>query len=118
MARTISVTTDANGVPDLDGTIVSDLEALRQRCEQAIRFVFGTWFLASNRGIRRDLIQGHQTTLQIAAATLTDAVREEGGDEITAIDTPIVQLDFETRKMRYQARISTIYGTMNMNLVV
>ena len=108
--RTISVTTDAQGVTDVDGGIATDLEALRQRVVQAIRFQFGTWFLDSRRGIRRELIQGHETTLGIAAATITQAIRDEGGDEITGIELPVVQLDFDTREFRYSARISTIYG--------
>ena len=114
MPRTLSVSTDADGVTDLDGTIADDLDSLAQRCEQAILHLFGTWFLDTTSGVRRELIQGHATTLTIAAATLTAAVRGEGGDEILSIETPVVRLDDTTRRMVYQARIETIYGPMRM----
>ena len=109
MPRTFSVTVNDDGIADLDGQIVDDLQSLRDRVQQAIRLVFGEWFLDTRRGIRRELLQGHQTTLDIAAATITGAIREEGGSEITAISTPVVQLDHQTRRMTYKAEISTIY---------
>ena len=109
MPRTFSVTVDENGIADLNGEVADDLESLRQRIVQAIKHTFGEWFLDTNTGIRRELLQGHQTTLDIAAATITTTIRNEGGSEITAISTPVVQLDHETRKMTYKADISTIY---------
>ena len=109
MPRTFSVTVNEDGIADLDGRVVDDLESLRDRVVQAIKFLFGEWFLDTQRGIRRELLQGHQTTLDIAAATITAAIRDEGGAEITAISTPVVQLDHQTRKMTYKADISTIY---------
>lgn len=115
MTRTISVTTNpATGFPDLDGTVVDDLESLKQRVVQAIKFVFGSWFLNQERGLRYDLIRGHQTSLEIAARTITETIREEGGSEITSIETPIVTLDVATRSMTYHARVQTIYGVMSL----
>ena len=109
MPRTFSVTVDENGIADLNGEVADDLESLRQRVVQAIKHTLGEWFLNTNTGIRRELLQGHQTTLDIAAATITAAIRNEGGAEITAISTPVVQLDHATRKMTYKAEISTVY---------
>ena len=77
-----------------------------------IRFYFSSWFLNRDAGLRTDLIQGHRTSLDIASTTITATIREEGGDEITSIATPVVKLDFETRRMTYQAQIYTIYGPM------
>lgn len=113
--RTLSATENANGTIDLDGTIVSDLEALRQRIVQAIKFQHGTWFLNIRRGIDYDLIRGHQTTLEIAAQVLYNAILSEGGDEVIDIQTPVVELDRNTRRMTYQANIKTIYGPMDLN---
>ena len=109
MPRTFSVTVDENGIADLNGEVADDLESLRQRVVQAIKHTLGEWFLNTSTGIRRELLQGHQTTLDIAAATITAAIRNEGGSEITSISTPVVQLDHDTRKMTYKAEISTIY---------
>ena len=116
--RTLSVSIGPDGRHDLDGTVVDGIEALRQRVEQAIRFVFGEWFLAADRGLRRELVQGHQTTLALAAATLTGTIRDEGGDEVTAVETPVVALDFQTREMTYSAVVHTIYGDMPLNGVL
>ena len=107
-----------DGRPDLDGTVVDGIEALRQRVEQAIRFIFGEWFLAADRGLRRELVQGHQTTLDLAAATITGTIREEGGDEVTSVETPVVTLDFQTREMTYSAIVHTIYGVMPLSQVL
>ena len=119
MSRTLSVTLDeTTGFPDLDGTVVDGLESLKQRVVQAIKFVFGTWFLNSERGLRYDLVRGHQTTLEIAAQTISDAIREEGGSEILNIETPVVTLDRSTRRMRYHAQVQTIYGAMPLSAEV
>ena len=114
--RTLGITENEDGVRDLDGTILTDIQALEERIFEVIQFNLGTWFLDIRRGVDRTLIQGHETTLVIAANTITDAILAEGGDEITSIDTPIVQLDFESRRMTYQAIIHTIYSdSINMN---
>ena len=114
--RTIGVTTDANGITDLDGTVVDGLEALRQRVHQALQFFYNTWFLASQRGIRPELVRGHETTVDVAGAAITATIRDEGGDEITGINPPpFVRLNYETRTLTYKATIQTIYGDMEVS---
>ena len=115
MSRTISVTLNSDtGFHDIDGTVVDDLESLKQRVVQAIKFVFGTWFLNTSRGLQYDLIRGHQTSLEVAAQTITETVREEGGSEIIRIETPVVNLDITNRKMTYKAQVQTIYGDLSI----
>ena len=103
---------------DLDGTIVAGIESLRQRVQQAILFRIRTWFLNLNRGVDYSLIQGHQTTASIAASTITAAIREEGGAEITAISNIEFSLDHDTRVYRYSCECATIYGVMAMDTLV
>ena len=80
MPRTLGVTDPLPGQPpDLDGTVVDGFEsaapavhtgAVLQACRQ--------WFLATNRGIPQEEIEGHQTTSGIATARLTQALRGRG----------------------------------------
>ena len=67
------------------------------------------WFLATNRGIPQEEIEGHQTTSGIATARLTQALREEGGDEILAL-TDARGVIRPRRRFVYSVRISTTYG--------
>ena len=113
MPRTLSV---SGSPPDLDGTIVDGIESLRQRVTQAIRFRRGEWFLDTRRGIPESDLIGHQTAAGIAAGAVTSAIRTEGGDEVTAIED--IRFSIVGRRFRYQARIQTIYGPMEVQETV
>ena len=66
--RTVGVQYDAaRDVWDLDSTVPSDIEALRQRILQAIWLRVGEWFIRRNAGLDRDLIIGHQINPALAA---------------------------------------------------
>ena len=114
--RTISVTVDAAGIPDLDGQVVDDLESLRQRIVQRLQFGRGTWALDATRGTVSVL--GHDLTIALAQAVLVDAIREEGSFEVIGVPESAAQLDRETRVLRFSARVQTIYGPMDMSLDV
>ena len=66
MSRTVSVAFDsATGIYDLDGSVVSQLEALRQRVREAVYLRFGEWMLERSAGLDRDLIIGHNINLAL-----------------------------------------------------
>ena len=110
MPRTLSVSDPLPGQPpDLDGRIVDGFESLRQRCIQALYFRLRQWFLATNRGIPREEIEGHQTSAAIARARLTQALRDEGGPEILSL-TDVQGEILPQRRFRYSVRIATTYG--------
>ena len=117
--RTISVGPPAPGQPDdLDGRVVEDIVALEQRIVQAIRFRVGEWFLARTRGLDYDMLFGHHVDISLIASTISEAIRIEGGDEITAIDDVTFALDGVTRVYRYSASVRTIYGTMPLSAIL
>ena len=116
MARTISATAlDPNRPDDLDGQIVDGIEALRQRIVRAIRFRFGTWFLARQRGLDYDRIIGHQITDELAAGALNGVIREEGGDEVTGLSDLRFSLARTERVFSYHVVVGTIYGPMTLS---
>ena len=110
--RSLSVTpTDSNdpgGPADLDGTVVDDLESLRQRVDQRLRFPLSTWALDLSLGTPSVL--GHQVTDALAVRVIVDAVREEGGDEVLDVVDVVVNLNHDTRVLRYSMRVVSVYG--------
>lgn len=111
--RTISVGPPAPGEPDdLDGRVVEGIHALEQRVAQAIRFRAGEWFLARNRGLDYDRLFGHHVNRGLVATAITETIRQEGGDEVVAVDDVEFSLDGRTREFRYSATVRTIYGDM------
>ena len=113
MPRTFSVKPPVEGEPDdLDNQIVDGIESLRQRVKQAILFRFRTWMMDRTRGLNYDLILGHRTTAALAASTLSNAIREEGGAEVTGLVNPSFRLDHDRRQFFYSVTINTVYGSM------
>ena len=66
---------------DMDNTVVDNLESLRQRITQRLRFQVGTWELDGRKGT--DSVLGFEYTPDLAAAVLSGAIRDEGADEVT-----------------------------------
>ena len=100
-----AVNTDPT-LPDDIGTVVVDgIESLRQRIVQRLRFTVGEWWYDNRRGT--DRIVGTQTPAQVAAGVLTDAIRDEGGSEVT--DVRNVEAVLERRTLTYSAVVITIY---------
>ena len=113
--RTVGTSYDAErDVWDLDGTIPTDLEALRQRIRTAIWLQLGEWFLNRNRGLDRGLIIGHQINSALAAQALNDTIRTEGGAEVTGLRDTFYEVDRAARRLRYRVVVDTIYGAMTM----
>ena len=112
--RTLStspISTDENAPYDLDGTVIDRLQSLEQRIRQRLRFPIGTWPLDTRLGT--ESVLGYEYTPELAASVLTDAIREEGGDEVTGVN---VDIGYEraTRTMTYSAVVETIYGATTM----
>lgn len=99
---------------DLDGSIPTELEALRQRIRQAIWLRLGEWYLNRRRGLNRDLIIGHQINAELAAQALNDVIRTEGGAEVTGLRDTFYEVDRAERRLRYRVVVDTIYGEMAM----
>ena len=115
MSRTVSVAFDsATGIYDLDGSVVSQLEALRQRVREAVYLRFGEWMLERSAGLDRDLIIGHQINLPLAATAINDVIRTEGGTEIIALHDVQYSSDRVTRTMNYSVRVESIWGEFAM----
>ena len=105
--------TVVNGIPDLDGTIVTGQEALRQRLVQRLAFRLGEWFLDTRLGT--ESIPGQVNSEQLASQIIRNAIREEGGDELTgAPEFTQSALDSVSRTYWFQVRVPTIYGDLNM----
>ena len=104
--------------PDIDGQIVDGIESLRQRIVQAIQFRAGSWYLRRTAGVQYELLLGHRTTPALAAATISETIREEGGNEVTALRRVTFGHDSATRTFRYSAEVDTIYGLMTINEAV
>ena len=116
--RTISVSPINPTGPeydDLDGLIVSGIDALRQRIVQAIRFRARTWFIRRNAGLDYDTILGHRISPDLAAAVLNDTIREEGGDEVLNLRDVHFSLDSPSRVFSYSVTVETIYGDMTIS---
>ncbi len=119
MARTVSVEKIPGAdIDDLDGTIVSDIEALRQRIVQAIRMRIRTWFINRNAGLDYDSIIGHRVEPALAAAAINTVVRNEGGNEVIELQDVEYSLESDTRIFRYSANVNTIYGIMPIQQVI
>ena len=84
--RTLSVT-DTDAERDIDGLIIEGLESLRQRVVQAILFQFGDWFADTRRGLPYRRIIGHETTQALAARAITQAIVDEGQEEVTGVSS-------------------------------
>ena len=106
MPRTLSVSNDP---PDLDGRVADGLEALRQRIDQRLRFPRGTWPIDLEAGT--DRVLGHRSAPRLAVTVITDAVIDEGGDEVQAVRAVDIKLDHESRQLTFTAAVDSIYGT-------
>ena len=112
--RTLSVSQIEGSVDDLDGTIVTGVESVRQRVVQRIRFRLGSWFLALLRGTPYSPeIFGRQSVLGLATRTITDTIL--GVEDVTGVSGIESTLNADARIMSYSATVSTIYGPFTMD---
>ena len=49
---------------------------------------------------------------------MTEAIRDEGGTEVVAVEDVRVDLDHETRQLSYSARVVSIHGPFQVFSVV
>lgn len=107
MARTLSINEDG----DLDFVVADGLTALRQRIRQALLLRLGTWFADTRLGLPYDdLLARQDGQLGLSQQIITNAIREDGGEEVTDITDIAVTLDHQTRLLTYKATLHTVYG--------
>lgn len=114
--RTVSTAPTDNLFDDLDGKIVEGIEALRQRIVQAIRFRYRTWFLDRQKGLDYSRLIGYRTTPELAAATISNAIREEGQAEVESVDNVQFGYNQTDRGFWYSCLVTTIYGPMRLEI--
>lgn len=95
---------------DLDNRIVDGVESLRQRLTQRLRFLLGEWDLDTRKGT--ESVIGFEYTPTLAAAVISDAIQDEGGEELTGAPVITMNLDRDTRQFTFTATVPTIYGDM------
>jgi len=115
MAKTLSAFTGDSPAQDLhldergDLAMAEDLEDIRQRVIEALRFGAGEWYLDKNAGVSylRDVFV---RPVEVGAVTtiLTDAIRAVDGVE--SVSGVQVELDTEARTMSYSATVHTDLG--------
>lgn len=106
---------DPEGPSDISGTVVTDLEALRQRIRQRLRFPRGEWQLDPGAGT--DSVIGHQLTAGMVGQIISATIRDEGGREVLDVVDVEVELDRETRQFSYSASVVSVYGTVALEPV-
>ena len=97
--------------------IVDALEDVRQRVLFRLRFWLGQWYLLAHDGVpyRPEIFQ-RPTTVGLAAAVVSDQIRSL--DEVTGVSRVSATIDPLTRRMTYQATVSTPHGSMDINETV
>ena len=101
-------------VDDLNNQIIDGIESVRQRVVQRLRFRARSWFINLQKGVPyTPQVFGHQTTLPIATATITAAIKEV--PDVTDVLDVDSTLDPDTRRMTYSATVHTIFGNFSMS---
>ena len=83
--------------------------AVAQGVKQAVHFWRGQWFINQTEGVpylERVFVQ--PVTAGLAASVLADSIRAVSG--VTSVDDIQAEIDPFTRKLTYNARITTQFG--------
>ena len=97
--------------------VVDELEDLRQRLIQKLRWELGEWFVATSRGVPyRNRIFSRSISVGLAASILTDQIRSERG--VTNVLDVEAVINFQTRRMTYRARVVSDFGDFVLNEVL
>lgn len=114
--RTLNITNDdlqLNTQGNLG--VATDLEGLRQKIVQKLRFFRGDWFLNSQEGIpyyQNILVK--PSDAGFVTSILNNAITEEV--EVTGLGAVTSSLDPVTREFFYSVQVQTIFGTMGVEL--
>ena len=100
---------------DIDFTVATGLEALRQRLEQRFLFWRGDWFVNNSRGVPylTDVLGRPYNELLLQQ---TVAAQARSFAEVTRVNSTEVTLARNTRRARIALNLSTIYGDMTLEL--
>lgn len=100
---------------DIEFAIVTDLEQLRQRIQQHLRFFRGEWFLDTTEGVPylTDLLGDRLDTSLVESVLYSQILEVDGVVSVSNISVVEVR-----RTYRFTADVQTIYGDMRMESAV
>ena len=101
----------------LDGrgnlALVRDLEDIRQRVAERLRFWLGEWYLESESGVPyRSAVFTRPVTAGLAASAVTEKIRSVEG--VLRVSNVEAVIDPVTRRFRYSAVVHSEYGSMTV----
>ena len=98
---------------DIDFQVVDGVEAVRQRVIQALRFHKAEWFLNSSLGVPYfENVFGYPLDTALASQVIIAFIRRV--PEVTDVDVESVRFEPSTRTLFFKARVSTIFGDMEL----
>ena len=119
MARTLSMF-GGDGCQDLhldsrgNLAVASDLEDVRQRVVERLRFHSGQWYLDTQGGVPyRQEIFTRPVSAGLAAALITDQISQVAGVE--AVRDVVATINASERRLTYRATVNTPFGEMQIN---
>ena len=106
MTRTISA-------PDKDlgpsFAVVEGLEAVRQLVVERLHFIQGEWFLSDSAGIPYyQEIFSQPASDDLAVQAIASEIRAVA--DVTSVEVVASAFDPDTRRLRFQATVGTLYG--------
>ena len=100
---------------DITGGLADGLASVMMRVNHRLAFFRGTWFLDLLSGIPHvPDVFGHQTTLQLAQRTITEAIRTV--PDVTDVTEDRLTVNNEQRHLSYYAVIHTIFGNQTVTV--
>ena len=95
-------------------TILTDLDALKCKVEQRLRFFLGEWFLNTSDGIPyfQQIFEKPVNDGLIISLINNDLIQET---DITSIDDVSIDFDRMNRNFTYTATIVSTYGTTSVS---
>ena len=102
----------------LDGrgnlAVVTEIEDVRQRVVERLRWSLGEWFLQAQDGVPyRTRVFTGATSIGLASAVITEQILLERG--VTAVLDVFTDINFTSRRMTYSAKVMTDFGDFDVN---
>lgn len=91
-----------------------DLDALRDKVTQRLRFFLGEWFLDTTQGVPYlQQIFATTTNTSLIVSILNNEILKES--DVTSIESSSNEYNSVTREFFYSATLNTIYGTTTVS---
>ena len=102
----------------LDGrgnlAVVTEIEDVRQRVVERLRWFLGEWFLQVRDGVPyRTRVFTGATSVGLASAVITEQILSERG--VTAVLDVFTDINFTSRRMTYSAKVVTNFGDFDVD---